>query len=347
VALFPDVIHDADWHLDKYTEFAHRKLEVGEPRPHLALFKALNKGVEEEELLWRVGLYLNTYSIMTAEAVWSHWSFAAQDKNWPAFAAWVKDNWAGFHMRKDRRWAFPRLKFMGCLESYKGWCKYNLPELTKGKASYDQWWESSEKVWGFGDYIKSPMVNTFKELGYTNAILYDFRTALKDSPRKGLALFRPEIASTVLDLPAIEIHVIAGQIRMEILRRGTKRFNRPPDWLSWYNFATLTCEYLQSYGKGYEYPGNCHDEELEYLNGDHHHHWVSMGFKTRLFDIRKEIFPNQCLGELHGWSGLRKKAARWLKNDGVVWSDLIYHWQLSDAAERAIPYASPIASPMA
>lgn len=313
------------WHRDRFAEFCAKKAAVGEPRPHLQILMWLSKDVSLDEKLWRTGLYLNAYSIMTAEAIWSHWNYEEYSHDVNGFDDWLRANWAGVHTRKDRRAVRTPDNFLKCLHGYAEWFEFDSPKLRS--SDYNMWWNSLLEVPFFGEYILGSATSAMKSLGVLTASQPDLRTALKSSPRRGMALlFPPELSMIIMQGPPLQVEALVEPL--------LTTFN-----VTWYQFSTLICEYHQAFEKGYEYPGNCHDEELEYLNGKQGDYWrQEKGLNTNIWEARKALFPAEVLGEISGWKKLRKEPGSWLKSHGVVWSDLEYDYHRSVAKGEPIPW---------
>ena len=72
---------------------------------------------------------------------------------------------------------------------------------------------------------------------------------------------------------------------------------------------TCLCDF-NSMLKGHYYPGHDIDQQLEFLR--------SQDMRIYL-DLRKEIFPHSTLGELNGWSGVRKNLKRQYRLYGTLY----------------------------
>lgn len=329
----------SEWHLERFTEFAVGKTLLGEPMAHGRTVLHLSREVDQSELAWRLGLYLNAWSVVGSEVIWENWPLRKYEADPAGFKAWLADHFAGIHTRKERRCVRTPENFADAVESYHTWMTTELPRLVGDHAGpshedYDAWWRSLNTVRYFGRYICANGLDAFRIAGFMRAELYELQTiGNHQSPMRGLSLLRQEDAPDLLGGEGIRfLNAIGAEVRQEVLRRGAL----PGGWLSWFAFAALLCEYRQYYEWGAEYAGNSHDEELSYLSSRYGEYWKKRGFSSQIFAGRREIFPQECLGEIQGWRGIREDVAWMLRNDGVVWSDLKYDYRATASSGRLV-----------
>jgi hypothetical protein len=106
--------------------------------------------------------------------------------------------------------------------------------------------------------------------------------------------------------------------------------------MSYFLYATLLCEYRSCYESSSDYAGNQHDEELEYSLSKYAKFWEEQGHTSRLYEARSAIDPHECLGEIQGWQKRRTDVAGWMRERGIVWSDLAYDYHKSVARDRPV-----------
>jgi len=331
----------SEWHLARFTEFASAKVLLGEPMSHGRIVLHLSRDVGREETAWRLGLYLNCWSVLGAEVIWTEWPFQRVQKEPAAFQSWLETNFRGIHTRKERRCVRTAGKFGAAAASYREWMASEIPRLTREAAGtspsdYDAWWESLSRVRYFGRYIVANGLDAFRIGSFMNAELYELGTiGNHQSPMRGLALLRQEDAGRLLGGEGAKwLNSLGTETRQEVLRRG--RREGEGEWLSWFAFAALLCEYRQYYEWAAEYAGNSHDEELSYLLSGYGTYWKKRGFTSRIPQTRSEIFPPECLGEVQGWDGIRIDVAERLKDEGVVWNDLVHDYRATISTGRLV-----------
>ena len=136
--------HSGAWHVERFIAFAHAKAAIGEPTPHMRVVDYLCKGVSDEERVWRAGAYLTAYSVISGEAIWTHWSHSQASADPEALLPWLRENWAGIHTRKPRRCVRTPEKFATSLRGYLHWMGEKFPRLRalrlEPRAEYDEWW---------------------------------------------------------------------------------------------------------------------------------------------------------------------------------------------------------------
>src|SRR5258708_4021328 len=113
--------HSSEWHMARFVEFCKAKISVGEPMAHCRLVQYLSKDCNDEEKLWRLGLYLNCWSVTGGEWIWGNWSYDAYSRSPAGFASWLTENWKGIHTRKERRGVRVPPKFLKTVTGYVRW----------------------------------------------------------------------------------------------------------------------------------------------------------------------------------------------------------------------------------
>ncbi len=327
--------HPGEWHHQRFVEFAQAKAAIGEPVPHMRVADWLTSEQSFREQTWMAGAYLAAYSLITGEAVWCYWPRSRIDKEGSeAMYHWVHDNWSGFHTRVPRRCVRTPDKFCRCLAGFILWEDKELPRLMAKtwddpRAEYDEWWESANGIPFFGRYISIRLLELMRRRGVMRAHLYDIRAIGAHSPIRCLMLLRPDRIAELATGESKVVNEIAEQVKIELQERSGIE-------MSYFLFATLLCEYRACYEDGHDYAGNQHDEELEYSLGKYADYWRSKGMVSRLYEARAAIDPHECLGEIQGWRKRRLDVAGWMRERGIVWSDLLYDYAKSVAADNPI-----------
>jgi hypothetical protein len=310
--------HSGDWHLQKFEEFVKYKQAVGEPSPHMTLAGWLCQDPDEpvplEEVIWRAGLYGAPYSVLTSEAIWSFWPW--ED--------------SGFHVRRERRMVHEPGRMIHCLQSWRTWCLSGEPErllnvqqIMSPQEAYDAWYGSIEGVMYFGRYITIRVVEFMRRYAGAKAELYDVRSIGGESPVRCLSLLFPEYEEELL----VQKSAAAADSIANDLLDGLQ--DTMPA-VGHYVLAALLCEYRVAYENRGQYPGRTIDQELEYLNGPKGAYWADL-YDTALWSARQATIPNEALGELNDWGGIRHDLSQWLKDRGMVWTDTKWKYPSMEA----------------
>lgn len=328
--------HTSEWHQQKIAEFTLYKSWVGEPSPHMTVAGWMSRDVDTMELIWRAGCYAAPYSILTSEAIWREWPWERVRDDPAGLEDWVRLNWLGFHIRTERRMVRTAVAMTRCLLSYRAWMLDELPGLPtpnshhwSPKRIYAAWWDSilgSHKtgqpgVHNFGRYI------TIRLLEFFNRYLPEMRGALEltdvraidpsaHSPIRCLAMLYQDHAYPLLTLVPGVADVLAERLLVDVQKVAPATNH--------YVLAAMLCEYRVAYERHHQYPGRTIDQELHYQQGSAAAFWNIRGFKTDIWEARRQLFPVEALGEINGWKGIRKEPEQWLSTRGQNWSDLLY-----------------------
>lgn len=322
--------HSAEWHAVRFPAFANAKAAIGEPTPHMRVVSWLCEGQPEQERVWRAGCYLAAYSVLSGEAIWREWPWGRFLMEPGKFPGWLKENWAGIHTRKPRRCVRTPEAFTRCINGYADWAVEEFPRLQHStfnspREEYDAWWASATSIPFFGRYVAIRLLELFRRWGYMKADLYDIRAVGAHSPIRCLMLLRPDAVPELSTGRAEVVDSVAQAVKRTIAAD-----------MSYFTFATLLCEYRASYEDRHDYAGLQHDEELSYLNSRYGDYWRGRGCESDILKARAAIDPAECLGELQGWTGIRPEPPRWLRDDGIVWSDLSFDYKTSVLVGRPI-----------
>lgn len=325
-------LKSADWHFERFVEFSRLKHDVGEPSPHLAVVGNIceKEKLSLNERLWLIGNYACSYCLPTAQVITTIWNYDRAVNNFDQFEKWLKDNWPGIVTRTERRAVRTHPKYVRCLKEWLRWITEEFPKLQQlqepdDKAYYDQVFNSVTSVYSFGRYISIRIIEGLRRYcGLEHAKLYDIRSIGGWSPKKCLTLLYPEHADVILidDKPG---NLLTNQLAEDLLDRVKQEL----PWIDHYVIAAMLCEYKGAYEKKHQYVGWTIDQEpLLYDKVLKHFGNQVSGISEKLWGARKELFPQDVLGEVRGWGGTRWDVAKILRDYGYVWSDLKYdYWE--------------------
>ncbi len=316
-------------HRELFIDFCDKKLGVQGPDIHM---KVAGVGTEEMPYFartWRLCVYNAFCSTPSAAAVWSRWSpYGVRHDGGDDFKLWVEENWAGIPIRRNRRPMRSVGKLTRCMVSLSEWYVTDMNELHN--MSYQEAWKSLDPVYSYGRYVKIKLLETFRRYipGHEHLEAPDIHAAGGWSPRRTLGYLYPKwqelltsksSAKSVLE----EINAIAKHTQQLLANHDVT--------VSIYELEALLCNYRQTFSGTY-YVGRTIDSEIDY-DAKAVAHFGEDPYKGT-FDFwgtRKKVFPNECLGELHGWGAIRKDVCTVLGEHGYVWSDRVFDYNATVA----------------
>jgi hypothetical protein len=323
----------AAWHMEKFTEFCALKQQVGEPSPHLTIVGYMARNEPLDSKLWLLGSYAATYSLPTAQVIWTQWRAAAALEDEARFREWIAGNWRGIITRQERRCVRTPQKMADCLLSFADWMESEFPflDLMRDEAErdphgyYDRVWESVGTIKYFGRYINIRLVEGLRRFCGIPAHLYDIRSLGGWSPKKCLAYLYPDQAETLLVDDATG-NRLTNELAADLLTRVREVVPSVDEYV----LAAMLCEYKGAYENRTQYVGWTIDQEPP-LYRKVVEHWSEDDLDTDLlWQARRALFPPEVLGELNGWDGTRWDLACVLRDSGYIWSDLRYDYAATD-----------------
>lgn len=296
-------------------------MTAGGPDPHMKICGWLIKDAEAQAKFRMAGCYVGVYNVPTAELLWNWDSLNFQR---------LQDNWRGIATRRERRTVRTPSKLYRFFKEYDEWMTTALPVLFEQKAGYEAWWDSILGVTYMGRYVAFKILEFFRRYcGIDWLEMPDIRPRGGWSPRATLALFYPADAEALNGKDSKEniktVNAVADITHKRLADEGQS--------MDLYNMEVLLCDYRQSWEGQRQYPGRSHDSELDYYE-KLRSYWGE-SYQTRMLEARQVLFPDQCLGELQGWNGVRKELGTVLRQHNYTWSDLKFDY--SNTADLAVP----------
>ena len=294
-------------HWAHFTEFCRYEKRAGGPDPHMALAAHFASSVPEREAFWRLGVYVAVYNVPTAMAIWNRWEpddvFAHPNE----LEDWLREHWPFIATRRERRSVRRPQQLASCLYTIARWAmEGTMP------ASYHDAWAAADRLYAFGRYAKIKLLEaTHRVLFLPDEQIPDLRPDGGWSPIEGLRLLYPDDELINESNPRL-VNQLAETVRERAGVEGVA--------LDRYEVQVLLCDYKQAW-HGRQYPGRSQDSELEYAET------VGQAFDvTEMFGARLELFPQEVLGEVRGWNGVRKELGSCLPEHGYVWSDFKFDY---------------------
>lgn len=298
--------------MSNFARFCAFEKEAGGPDPHAKLLAAM---VDPATQWWAAGCYGGPYNVAGAWAIYSYWSPRAVLKEPERLERWLRTNWAGIPMRRERKAIRSPAKMARYLESYADWMRTG-PEWVRPVGDPAQRYEEAfrdinENVYGVGRYIALKMLEYLTRHAGAPIEAVGIHAKGGWSPREGLALLYPELGLRIkTDDHAAEDSAAMALMTLELEYDVV---------LTWSELQALLCDYKQCIIGKRQYPGRSVDSELKYAAV------VKDAFPDLDFAPfdrgRAMLFPAWALGERQGWNGPRNELGRVLAEHGYMWTD--------------------------
>lgn len=327
--------HPVTDHWQGFYEFCYYEHLAGGPDPHMACVAEVGRqaGLDRAGLAWLGALYASVYNVPTALVLHHRFPTPAAVEELDAMA-WLTEHWAGIALRRERKAVRSPEKLARCLASWAAFCRPHELEarlhhwymLTEDR--YEVAFDEVCTVYGVGRYIGQKWIEYARRYCDAAPRVNDVRARDGWSPREALALLYPQRAALLTeggDSPDVvaAVEAIAAELRTTL----DDLYELPPH-LDFYELQVLLCDYKQSAVGQRQYPGRSQDSEIEY-DAKIAPHWGAR--QEAMYAARAAIFPHWALGELSGWSGVRKDLGKVLARHRYTWSDSLYSWEHSRA----------------
>lgn len=307
--------------MDDFIEFSRLEKLAGGPDPHMKLAGRLAQGlgaVDKPDIWWVGGCYIGVYNYPTAEMLLFNWPLDAVLVNDASeIEEWLTAHWDGIETRRERRSVRTPRQLARFLKEYAGWCadRAGLGELMWAESpevNYERLFRDAQGVYSLGRYVALKLMEFLRRYADAPISQPDLRLLGGWSPMEGLALIFPEHADLLElgDRSAPLGEDLGFQLMKQAFQMNVKLDN--------YEMQVLLCDFKQMVN-GRQYPGRSQDSELDYEAKIAPHWGGSLSPSMRSY--RKELFPEWALGELHGWSGVRKPLTRFYGATGTIWTD--------------------------
>lgn len=305
-------------HWEYFLGFAEKEMQLGGPDPQLQTLGPMTKDLPYSEKVWAMGCFGAGYTVATAEVIWNEWPLRRVLGAPQTFTGWIRANWSGITLRRERRAVRTPEKFARCLLSYAEWSDGCYGEHWWEHADYKAAYESISQVWGMGRYINLKIL----ELLYRHCGSASPQDSLMAkggwSPRTGMASLYPDHKDYLLGDDTSETVVLVERLARALQQEcGDKGVP-----MSWFELQVFLCEYKQAL-RGKKYPGRSHDSELDYFRKSQAY-WHN---DSSIYQARANTFDDRVLGEVSGmWHGVREPLERTLVDHGYLWSDLEFDY---------------------
>lgn len=307
-----------DEHFLHFAEFVKGVQLSGGTTPHVSMtVESMSRLEDPREKMWFAGCYALTYNWPSAERIFLEWrpdEFSELD-----FLLWTEEHWAGIPLRKERKAVFRKPFFAASLASYRTFLDtLSFPE------SYEEALAEFDRGCKYmGRYIAIRWLEVMRRAFDTAWVMPDIHSDGGQHPRKALALIYPEHAEALLggNKPA-ELRVSDDAAALVLLELNIQ-YGIETDY---YTIQSLLCEYKQSILGRKHYPGKSIDTEMDYFRRVYTYWGAEREQQSSFYSVRESCFPAWALGEVAGWSGVRKELGTVLADYGFTWSDTLYDY---------------------
>ena len=329
-------------HWQMFSEFCRYETAVGGPSPHAKMVGEMIRGLPVQEQVWRIGCYGGVYNTGGALALWTNLDRTdVITMGEEELRAWLEDHWKGLPFRRERRAVRTPVKLAKYLRSYamvsRDWPDRDWWVGAATVPHYEAGWKDVQKVYGVGRYIAIRMLEMFSWLG-SGTVAYDMRSDDAWSPRRTLALLLPSLSRVLNEDTTRAGNAAAETIARTTLDRLAAEFDVN---LTIYELQVMLCEYRQSIISKRQYPGRSIDSEVRYLIEAEAYWGESIAEPG--WQVRKTLFPDVSLGEVHGWDKPREELGAVAADYGYTWSDLIYDFPASHDLSKPVRRAEVLA----
>lgn len=320
---------DSAWHLERFAEFVKGVQLSGGTTPHVAMTVASMEELPAvTDKLWFAGCYALVYNWPTAERIYLENDPVTFDPF--DFEMWFRTNRAGIALRKERKAVLLAERFTDSAASYLDYIPTveDKPWFAKAQLGIPVYHEAfddfTQHCKYMGRYIAIRWLEVMRRaFDLPGLEMPDMMSRDGQHPRRALAYLYPEDTEPLLGGNSPENLAVsdraAARCLVDLASVGVAA--------SYYDIQSLLCEYKQSFAGGKQYPGKSIDTEMDYHLKIYAHHWgTERASESRFSAIRERCFPEFCLGEKNGWTGVRPELGLVLQKYGYTWSDAVYDW---------------------
>ena len=309
---------DADRFFDEMCGYATAELHSRGPDHHVELAAQRSKDVEHSA--WYIGCYMGPYDVPSGEAIYNAFPSPGQALAYPEqLEDWLRFHWHNLRIRKERRPCRAPHKMAEYLLSYAEWSI----SVLKSDMSFEELWSSFDHVKYVGRYAGMRVAETLARAGQCDGgFIKDIRAGEGGwSPRLVLSCMRPE-QNALLNSAATKKTTSAVEGVAFEVKDAMEKIVGP---IGMYNFESLLCNYKQGY-EGRRYPGHALDNDFDAINMISNNASFTVD-TVRLFELRSQLFPHECLAEIQGWNGYRDELSATYSKYGIWWDDTVYNYK--------------------
>jgi len=304
---------------DEFVEFSNLQYATLDYDPFHPMLVKLQENLEEEESLWMSTLYMAFYNIGSC-----YFAFLRNPKPLSELDDVLGKLPIGLQRRNLRGGEVIKYfhRFRKKVKPY-GSIKNFLTHNFTGSKEKD-WFillKNLNSVWGNGRWASFTLGEIFQKVNKLPVLPTDIMNENSSGPRTGLELLMGKAKGKTKKEKLADLKAKADALfRMVRPRIKTNIFYLPKNHYDYGMMESQLCDF-NSMTKGLYYTGRDIDRDLERIirtlrvAAD-----VGIDIRPakRLWEIRREVFPSELLGELHGWYKRHTYAKKFYKNFGII-----------------------------
>jgi hypothetical protein len=163
-----------------------------------------------------------------------------------------------------------------------------------------------QQIWGNGRWATYKTGEVMMIVNKLNVLPTDMDNSHSSGPRMGLGmLYEPVLGNTHIGIKKLDNQALDLLKRLTQLEGVDIRIDQ---------LETMLCEF-HSMAVGRYYPGHDIDLLQQQLLAIAD---CPQDISKHIWELRPKIFPHECLGELHGWSGIDRERKKFYQKTGVI-----------------------------
>lgn len=298
-------------HLNGFIRFCKVERKFGGPCPQLKALIHLCNGIPEKERIYRLALFVAFGNVATAEVFWRQWPINVFNNcDSQQLLKWLTINWTKLDFRRERDTVRSPYRLTKHLTGLK--ILFQIDKYRYG--FFDDIWNYVTSIPYTGRIAALKLTEGLFRMGFIDERSFDIRPRGADYAREALLIIFRSMMHTPRDrCPSAiaEANDLSNELRAIIHREVDPDFSA-------FELETALREYLQL-TEGTRYPGKALDVDLEFAY-DMHVQWM-LRYQLHYMRARLEIFPDEFLGEIGGWSGVRHELLSQFKKTGELWGE--------------------------
>ena len=307
---------------DRFIEFSRLKLAADGSDAYI--MGAVVLALESDDPYWYAGCFTTSYAPPTQEVLVRRFARCDLLHRPKEVLGWAVQHWDGLPISGARRTnRMGPHKFVDTLAGYAQWLDSGGVEglnRTDFDAAFKQLLGG---VPNHGRYTGLKLYETLRRIGADIPPVSDIRPRGGRTPRRSLSAIFGHDHRSDTTAASDEANTLADGLRSDVPT-------------TWFNVEMLLCNFSKAV-KGTFYPGHALDRELSRVASVRGAFGEREGSGT--MRVRRMLYPDECLGEIGGWTGVRKELEETLPRYGYLWSDRLYDFGRTVDVSRPVKRA--------
>jgi hypothetical protein len=266
-----------------FVTFGREQIACDDLDPAYPVLRALLAGLEPEQKLWFLTLYLGYYNLPSALSAFRALPLPK--------SLWNKPDVLRLACATERR-GLRGGKVRDNIESYLCLAKFGQEKFLQSgwgdspEENYLRFWETIQKVWGNGRWAAFKMAELLKDVLGWNLAAPDLRLKHCSGPRAGL-----EMLTELQSAPVAQLEKASVALKLQAAIAGLEA--------DWEGIETVLCDF-HSLAMGTYYLGHDIDGQWEQVMKAP----LAVEDRDRLLEIRSQVFRAEYLCERGDWEGI-------------------------------------------